>query len=108
MREKDIQPPMEPGIPWTISVRGTIITPSEGPTFRQDHPKTSNGFRAVPVPDFVAAVLATRLALIADIADREQLLFYSRNATAIQPGNLRRTWRDIRSSQSSSGGRSMP
>ncbi|MEO7006828.1 MAG: tyrosine-type recombinase/integrase, partial [Terrimesophilobacter sp.] len=94
LRKCDIHPGGEDK-PWKLEVNGTIIVPDHGKTFRQPHPKTPAGVRTLPLPAFVGEVLAARLELIAD-AGPEALLFYSRNNTPLQPGNLRRTWRTIR------------
>lgn len=97
LRVKDVHRPPQPGMPWLITVAGTVITPGEGKTFRQPFPKHGKGsFRTVPVAGFAAEALTERLALVADVADPNQTLFFSRRGTLMQAGNLRRTWRAIR------------
>jgi len=80
--------------PATIRISGTIVSPKGKPTYRQDHPKTSNSRRTVSVPSFTAEVLRRRLSALGD-EDPEQLLFQTRNGTPLTTNNVRRRLRTI-------------
>ncbi len=73
---------------------GTVVSPKGRPTHRQDHPKTSTSVRTVAVPSFTAAVLRERLAVLGE-GDGEDLVFCTRNRTALTTNNVRRRLRAI-------------
>lgn len=73
----------------TIEVRGTIVE-SSGPPFRQDHPKTAYSVRSIVVPEFVAAVLRSRLA---SLEDPERTIFATGAGRPLGPASVRRTFR---------------
>lgn len=62
---------------------------------RQDHPKTSKSRRTVAVPGFTAESLRQRLATLGPVDDPEQLVFATRNGTALTTNNVRRRLRQI-------------
>ncbi|WP_407343482.1 tyrosine recombinase XerC [Pengzhenrongella phosphoraccumulans] len=81
-------------MPPTVRIAGTIISLDDGPTFRQDHPKTNRSRRTVTIPAFAATALAQRLARIGDV-EPEHLVFFTRNDTPITTNNFRRTLRTV-------------
>ena len=80
--------------PMRVTVSGTIVVIKGKGVYRQDYPKTSSSKRTLEVPEFTAAVLRRRLAMIPD-GDPEQLLFRTRNDTPLAPYNVRRTLRSM-------------
>jgi len=96
LRRRDVRPPSEPSVPWTVTVAGTIVVPNRGAIFRQAWPKTENSVRTVPVAAFAAEVLMRRMAATAD-GGPDQVLFSTRTGGFVSPANLRRSWRRIRS-----------
>jgi integrase len=84
--------------PPQVSVSGTIVVHKGAAVHRQEHPKTHESNRIIPVPPFAADVICQRLALI-DPDDTEHLLFFSRNNTPLTPYNVRRTFRGSRCSR---------
>ncbi|MDJ0378000.1 site-specific integrase [Cryobacterium sp. PH31-L1] len=80
--------------PPQVSVSGTIVVHKGAAVHRQEHPKTHESNRIIPVPPFAADVIRQRLALL-DPEDAEHLLFYSRVGTPLTPYNVRRTFRGI-------------
>jgi integrase len=78
----------------TVRIAGTIVSINGGPTFRQDHPKTSRSRRTVSVPPFTVSALKARLATIGDV-EPEHLVFFTRNDTPITTNNYRRALRRI-------------
>ncbi|MBT2498526.1 tyrosine-type recombinase/integrase [Agromyces sp. ISL-38] len=81
--------------PPRVEICGTIIHRTGVPVYRQEHPKTKESNRVVPVPSFAAAVIRRRLASLPADAEPEQLLFYSKNGTPLMPANVRRQFRRI-------------
>ncbi|TFD03636.1 site-specific integrase [Cryobacterium sp. TMT1-66-1] len=80
--------------PPQVSVSGTIVVHKGAAVHRQEHPKTHESNRIIPVPEFAADVIRQRLALL-DPDDPEHLLFFSRNNTPLTPYNVRRTFRGM-------------
>ncbi|MET4637243.1 tyrosine-type recombinase/integrase [Mycetocola sp. 2940] len=78
--------------PPRVNVSGTVIVRKGGGVYRQEHPKTHESNRIVPVPTFAAEVIRHRLALTSG-EEAEHLLF-SRNGTPLRPHNVRRTFRE--------------
>jgi integrase len=75
-------------------VRGTVVYRHGRGSARQDHPKTGASVRAVPVPDFAAAVLRRRLVEVAP-QDSEQTIFANKTGGVLSPHNVRRTFREF-------------
>jgi integrase len=96
LRKRDVTTPVVPGAPWLVTIEGTIVTPDNGPTYRKPEPKTSSSRRTLPVAGFAGVVLEQLVNATQD-AGPDWLLFTTRNGTPIAPGNMRRTWRAIRS-----------
>lgn len=80
--------------PPTVRIAGTVVSPSGRPPYRQDHPKTSKSRRTVAAPSFTAEALRQRLARLGQ-ASGGQLIFVTRNGTALAPNNVRRRLRAI-------------
>jgi len=72
----------------TIEVRGTVVE-TNGPPYRQNHPKTEYSVRAIAVPEFVAAVLRPRLATR---EDQERTIFATAAGRPLGPAAVRRTF----------------
>ncbi|RXZ71216.1 tyrosine-type recombinase/integrase [Agromyces albus] len=92
LRKCDVDVTAEPP---RVEICGTIIQRSGVPVYRQEHPKTKESNRLVPVPAFAAEVLRRRLALLPADAEPEHLLFFSKNDTPLIPANVRRQFRKI-------------
>lgn len=75
-------------------VRGTVVYQQVRGSFRQDHPKTDTSVRRVPVPEFAAAVIRHRLALMTS-AQSEQTIFANRTGGVLSSHNVRRTFREF-------------
>ena len=75
-----------------LRVRGTVVAITGKGTVRQDHPKTEHSIRDIPVPEFAAAVIRTRLARFG-AGDTEHTIFANRKGGALSPYNVRRTFR---------------
>jgi integrase len=80
--------------PATVRLCGTIVSPAGKPTHRQSHPKTMSSTRTVSVPSFTAEVLRARLVNLAS-GPPDQLIFFSRNGTALTTNNIRRRLRAV-------------
>ncbi len=74
-----------------LQVRGTVVE-SNGPPYRQDHPKTEHSVRAIVVPDFVAEVLRPRLATL---HQPEWTVFAAVTGRPLGPAAIRRAFRGI-------------
>lgn len=77
----------------SIRVTGTVIQRKGQPIIRQPYPKTPTSNRGVPVPEFAAAVLRSRVAG----RDRRstETVFVSKQGGPLRPCNVRRTFRDF-------------
>ncbi len=75
-------------------VRGTVVYRQGTGTFRQEHPKTDASVRQVPVPEFAAQVLRSRIAILPP-EDRQRTIFANRTGGPLSQHNFRRTFRDI-------------
>ncbi|WP_345750912.1 tyrosine-type recombinase/integrase [Microbacterium rhizophilus] len=91
LRRLDIDATLQP---LQVTVAGTLVTVKGRGVFRQDHPKTSESYRTLQVPDFAAEVIRRRLLLIANEPD-DHLIFFTRNGTPLSPNNVRRTLRSM-------------
>jgi len=80
--------------PPTVRIAGTIVSIDNGPTFRQDHPKTNKSRRTVAIPPFAARALAQRIAKIGEV-EPDHLIFFTRNDTPITTNDFRRTLRSV-------------
>ena len=77
-----------------LRVNGTIVYRNGKGTFRQEWPKTEASVRALPVPDFAAAVIRSRLqAMGSDQA--EATIFHNRSGGPLSLHNFRRTFREF-------------
>ena len=77
-----------------VTVAGTLVVVNGRPISRQDHPKTSNSFRTLEVPEFTANAIRELLAEIADEPE-DHLLFVTRNGTPLSMNSARRTLRKM-------------
>jgi len=75
-----------------IAVRGTVVLRTGHGAVRQNHPKTENSVRRIAVPEFAAAVLRARLAMVGS-DDAERTIFANRTGGPFSPYNVRRTFR---------------
>lgn len=77
-----------------IEVCGTLVYEQGKGTFRQDHPKTDASHRHIPVADFAADVIRSRLE---DMGPEEQEtpVFHSRRGGVLSMYNFRRTFRAL-------------
>ena len=89
-------------VPPTVRIAGTIISLDDGPTYRQDHPKTNKSRRTVTLPAFAALALARRIARIGDV-EPDHLIFFTRNDTPITTNNFRRTLRTVLKKSAAAG-----
>ena len=60
-------------------------------TVRQNHPKTEHSVRRIAVPEFAAAVLRARLAMVGP-DDAERTIFANRDGGPFSPYTVRRTF----------------
>ena len=99
LRTGDITPPPEAGLPWLVTVTGTIQSRTAKPglpaLYRKPDPKSSSSNRTVPVADMAGEILQRRLDSLAD-ADEDALVFHTSKGTPLHPANIRRTWRSVR------------
>lgn len=58
---------------------------------RQNHPKTEHSVRRIAVPEFAAAVLRARLAMVGP-DDAERTIFANRDGGSFSPYTVRRTF----------------
>lgn len=72
----------------TVAIRSTAIFVKGSGMVIQDHPKTSSSRRVVPLPAFVARMLAERAA----DARHEELVFPSARGLVRDPNNFRKGW----------------
>lgn len=91
LRKRDVDDMVSP---MQVTVAGTLVVIKGRGVYRQGHPKTSSSHRTLQVPDFTAAVLRRRLALLED-ADGDHLVFHTRVGTPLAPNNVRRTLRKM-------------
>lgn len=91
LRPCDVFDQLERGM--VVQVTGTVVQPKGRKAFRQDRPKTPGSVRTVPVPDFAAAVLRSRLRGVAD--EPERTIFANRSGGVLSPPNVRRTFREF-------------
>lgn len=82
------------GLPMRVTVAGTLVVIQGEGVYRQDHPKTSNSYRTLEVPEFTATVIRRRLARIND-QPGDHLIFFTRRGTPLAPNNVRRTLRKM-------------
>jgi len=75
-----------------IAVRGTVVLRTGHGAVRQNHPKTEHSVRRIAVPEFAAAVLRARLAMVGS-GDAERTIFANRAGGPFSPYNVRRTFR---------------
>ena len=75
-----------------IAVRGTVVLRTGHGAVRQNHPKTEHSVRRIAVPEFAAAVLRVRLAMVGS-DDAERTIFANRTGGPFSPYNVRRTFR---------------
>lgn len=73
------------------AVTGTVVQRKKKGTFRQERPKTDSSNRVVPVPEFAAAVIRSRLRGVPS----ERTIFAGRNGRPLVPPNVRRTFREF-------------
>lgn len=76
------------------SVNGTVVQRRGSGAERQPRPKTDASIRRIPVPEFAAAVLRSRIAAVPTGA-RNRTVFASRNGGPLSPYNVRRTFREF-------------
>lgn len=84
----------ETGRPMRVTIAGTLVVVNGRPIYRQDHPKTSNSFRTLEVPEFTANAIRELLAEIAN-EPGDHLLFVTRNGTPLSMNSARRTLRKM-------------
>lgn len=82
--------------PATVTVTGTVKRTSTAGLHRQAFPKTDSGERILALPGFAARALERRKAEMVGLLNPLGLVFPSRAGTVIDPGNLRRQWREAR------------
>src|SRR5690606_13830860 len=75
-------------------VNGTVVQRKGSGAERQPRPKTDASIRRIPVPEFAAAVLRSRIADMPSDA-RTRTIFSSRNGGPLSPYNVRRTFREF-------------
>ena len=67
-----------------IAVRGTVVLRTGHGAVRQNHPKTEHSVRRIAVPEFAAAVLRVRLAMVGS-DDAERTIFANRMGGPLSP-----------------------
>lgn len=77
-----------------LEVSGTVVLRTGSGAVRQDHPKTEHSVRRIAVPEFVAAVLRTRLGALGP-ADAGRTVFANKSGRPLSPYNVRRTFREF-------------
>lgn len=78
-----------------VRVTGTVVQRKATGLVRQAHPKSESSVRAIPVPEFAAAVLRRRLTTMQRPGDDERTIFANRNGGVLSPYNVRRTFREM-------------
>ncbi|WP_426520517.1 tyrosine-type recombinase/integrase [Diaminobutyricibacter sp. McL0618] len=79
----------------TVTIRGTAVSLPGVGMVRQDHTKSSSGFRTVTLPSFAVDTLLRR-SVNASGDNQLNLVFPSARGTLRAPANIRRAWRDAR------------
>lgn len=96
LRVRDLRAPRYPEDPWTVTVAGTIVavedTAGHTATRRQEGTKTAHGMRTLPLTDAAAAILREYVGLAG--TDPDALIFATRTGGIVQPGDVRRAWRE--------------
>jgi len=82
--------------PATVEVTGTIKRTTARGLHRQDIPKSESGERILSLPKFAVVMLARRKLEQNPEVNPLGVVFPSRAGTVIDPGNLRRQWREAR------------
>jgi len=67
-----------------IAVRGTVALRTRHGAVRQNHPKTEHSVCRIAVPEFAAAVLRARLAMVGS-DDAERTIFANRDGGPFSP-----------------------
>ncbi len=75
-----------------IAVRGTVVLRTGHGAVRRNHPETEHSVRRIAVPEFAAAVLRARLAMVGP-GDVERTIFANRTGGPLSPYSVRRTFR---------------
>lgn len=77
-----------------IHVRGTVVYLKGKGTFRQDRPKTDASIRSIPVPEFAAIVIRSRLKRLGP-DQSEWTIFHNKKGGPLSQHNFRRTFREF-------------
>ncbi|MGO4382613.1 tyrosine-type recombinase/integrase [Specibacter sp. RAF43] len=76
-----------------IHITGTLIEPRTGPKYRQAHPKTSAGFRTIPIPRFAVDIFLRR-SVASPEKNTVDAVFWSNQGTFLQASSVRRSLND--------------
>lgn len=76
----------------TVTVSGTVVNVKGQCLIRQEHPKTAESRRTIPVPGFVVEVLLRRQ--VEGVPNVHNVVFPSSTGTLWNPHNVRRVWRE--------------